>query len=145
MVLRINSSQSEFFTDLASLLLRILFGTSLIINYGWPTFGSLMAGDIGYPDPLGIGEYTSQLLISIAQFFCAILLILGLFTRLVTLPVIIAFIVAFFVFHASDPFEAKELSYLYLSAFTAIFFIGGRRFSLDQLILNYRSIYGKRI
>lgn len=145
MLIRLNSNSAKLFSDLGKFILRILFGAALIIIYGWPTFSSLLAGDISYPDPLGIGEYASQLLISISQFFCALMVILGLFTRLAAVPIIIAFIVAFFIFHSADPFEDKELSYLYLSAFTTIFFIGGGRFSLDQFIENYRLKNGKRI
>ncbi|NJM53950.1 MAG: DoxX family protein [Blastocatellia bacterium] len=74
-----------------------------------------------------------------AEFFCALAVTLGLLTRLAVIPLIFGMSVAFFVYHGSHSFDKKELSYLYLTAFTVIFFLGAGRFSLDEILFNRKS------
>jgi putative oxidoreductase len=75
-----------------------------------------------------------------AEFFCSILLILGLFTRLAAIPLVIGMAVAAFVVHGADPFAAKELSLLYLFIYVALIFTGPGRHSVDYVL---RIVYAK--
>ena len=63
----------------------------------------------------------------------ALLIIIGFKTKLSAIPAAITMAVAFFVVHAPDPFEEKELAFLYLIAFTAIALLGAGKFSVDGL------------
>ena len=69
-----------------------------------------------------------------AEVVAAILLILGLGTRFVLIPLIITMLVAFFIVHADDPFSKKELALLYLIPFISLFLTGPGKYSLDALI-----------
>jgi putative oxidoreductase len=121
-------------TDRASLILRVAFGL-LMLQHGYPKLQQLMAGgEIKFPDPLGIGSYASLVLVTFAEFFCAILVVLGLWTRLALIPLMIAMFVAAMVFHAKDPIGDKESSLSYLILYYVLFLLGSGRYSLDMFL-----------
>ncbi len=126
-------SELEAFGKLA---VRLLFGLSLAINHGWPTFRGALVGASGFPDPLGIGAGTSMMLAGTAEFIFGLTVAAGLLTRLSLIPVLCNFIVALFVFHAGDPFGQKEMAYLYLSAMVSIMMLGPGKYSLDTLLFD---------
>lgn len=119
--------------EIGLFFLRIVFG-SLMISHGFGKFENLMMGKTGFLDPIGIGSTSSLVLVVFAEFFCAILLVIGLFSRVVLIPLIITMIVAFFIFHGADPLADKELSLTYLVVFIGLFITGPGRYSIDQLI-----------
>ncbi len=123
-----------FLEDSAKLLLRLLFGLSLAVNHGWPTITGVLSGNTDFPDPLGIGPELSMAMAGFAEFVCALFVVGGLFTRISVMPILINFSVAFFIFHASDPFGRKELAYMYLSSMSVILLLGPGKFSLDYLL-----------
>ena len=84
-------------------------------------------------DPIGIGGTLSLSLVIFAEVFCSIAVLLGLFTRLATIPLIITMCVAT-LSYAGQAFAAKELALLYLSFFIAILIIGPGRYSIDKLL-----------
>ncbi|HEY0272221.1 MAG TPA: DoxX family protein, partial [Chitinophaga sp.] len=71
-----------------------------------------------------------------AEFFCSALVVLGLFTRLAAVPVVICMAVVTYVVNRHEALMAPghELGILFLAAFTGILFAGGGRFSVDGLI-----------
>lgn len=105
-------------------VLRIGFGLMLAIAHGWPTVKGIFTGVIDYPDPLGLGSRTTMGLMGFAEFFCALFVALGLFTRVTLLPLIIGFLVAVFIFHGNDPFDDKERAFHYLIVFVVLFITG---------------------
>ena len=84
-------------------------------------------------DPIGMGGALSLSLVIFAEVFCSIAVILGLFTRLAAIPLIIAMCVAVS-FHAGQGFAKMELALLYLTVFTAILITGPGGYSVDRLI-----------
>lgn len=125
---------SQVINNIGSAVLRISFAISLLIIHGWDKLLMVLTGDFDFPDPLGIGPSTSLVLLVIAEFICPIMVIVGFKTRHATIPVIISMLVAMFVFHSGDPFEVRELAYVYAMAFVSIFFLGGGRYSIDFLL-----------
>ena len=119
--------------DLGILLLRLFFGAAML-THGYPKFIKMMSGDFSFGDPLGIGHEASLILTVFAEFFCSILLIIGLFTRLTTIPLMITMGTAFFIVHGADPFGTKEKAILFLGAYMVIFFTGPGKYSLDKKI-----------
>jgi putative oxidoreductase len=71
----------------------------------------------------------------LAEGPCAIAVVLGLWTRLAALPIIIGMAVAAFVVHANDPFGVKEKALLYLIVHLALFVTGGGRYVLNRKFL----------
>jgi len=63
---------------------------------------------------------------------CAILLVLGLGTRLATIPLIVTMAVAAFITHGADPFARKELALFYLAAYFVLLINGSGKYSFDN-------------
>ncbi len=119
--------------DFALLLLRLAAG-GLMITHGLPKLQMILSGEIQFGDPIGIGTNLSLYLTVFAEFFCAILIILGLATRLASIPLIICMVVAVFVVHAADPIGVKELGLFYLASYVALLFSGAGKFSVDEYL-----------
>ena len=120
--------------DLGLLLLRVSAGAFMLFGHGVSKFNTAFGGgEISFPDPVGIGATASFYLVVFAEFFCSILLILGVYTRLVVVPLIIAMIVAVFMQHAGDPFGRVEKGAMYLAIFIALALTGAGRYSIDGM------------
>ncbi|MDD2285665.1 MAG: DoxX family protein [Bacteroidales bacterium] len=123
--------------DTGLLILRLLFGLVLIYGHGFAKMSVIFSGEeIQFMDPIGIGAVTSFYMAAFAEGVCAILLILGLFSRISTLILSINFLVIF-IFHAfmlGDGFAVLELRLFYLFSFIALTFTGPGRWSLDYLL-----------
>ncbi len=119
----------------AVLLIARLAVALLMLNHGYPKLTELLAGgEIQFADPLGIGVTLSLILTVFAEFLCSILIGLGLFTRLSSIPLMITMFVAVFIVHGVDSIDRKELAILYLVLYIMLFVFGGGKFSLDYLV-----------
>jgi putative oxidoreductase len=113
------------------LILRV--GTSLLmLRYGYAKLERYLSGNRGFADPFGWGEELSLVLTILAEVGCSLLLILGLGTRLVLIPLIVTMLIAFFVIHANDPFDKQEHPLVFLVPYLTLLLTGPGRFSLDQ-------------
>lgn len=126
-------------TDIAILLLRLGVG-GLMLTHGIPKLMKLFGSDpIAFGDPIGIGVEASLTLAVFSEVVCSILIIIGLGTRLASIPLIITMVIAFFVVHAADPFQRKELSIFYLVVYLVLFLTGSGKYSLDQYLLKRKA------
>lgn len=91
-----------------------------------------LGGQTDFFDPFGIGGQTSLGLVVFAEFFCSLLVIIGLYTRLALIPLIITLAVAFFMFHAKDELMDKELPLVYLLNSLVLLLTGPGSYSLDE-------------
>ena len=104
-----------------------------MLTHGWPKLSKpISTGEFKFADPLGIGPEASLVATIFAEFFCSILLILGVKTRIAAVPLIFTMLVAAFLVHSDDPFGTKEKALLYLFGYLAIFLLGPGRYSIDQ-------------
>ena len=120
------------YQESAELILRVVLG-AFMLTHGWGKFVSFSEKSSVFPDPLGLGSPLSMGLATFAEFFCSILLILGLFTRFAALSILITMLTAGFIFHSADPFSKKELALLYAVGFLYFTITGGGAYSLDKL------------
>ena len=119
----------------AMLIFRVGMGGLMMINHGFIKLQSFGQRSRVFSDPLGLGSTTSLSLVIFAEFFCAAFIILGLFTRLAAIPLIIAMSLAFF--SANNMNYTKtggELSLMFLICFVVILIMGPGKISLDKLI-----------
>lgn len=117
--------------DILVLVLRVTLAV-FMLTHGWPKFLRLLeGGEIQFGNPIGLGPTLSLILTVFAEFVCAILIGIGLGTRLATVPLIITMAVAAFVAHGGDPFRQKEVALLYLLFYITLLVVGSRKYSLD--------------
>ncbi|MEM1327088.1 MAG: DoxX family protein [Bacteroidota bacterium] len=123
--------------DLSLLLLRITFGGLMLVNHGWGKMLKLFGDEtIQFPDPIGVGEVPSLALAVFSEVLCAGLIVLGLLTRLATIPLIITMVIAAFVVHIGDPFPKMEGALTYLIPYIVLLLMGAGRYSLDAQLFN---------
>jgi putative oxidoreductase len=84
-----------------------------------------------FPDPLGMGSTLTLIVAIFSEAFCALLLMVGLSTRLAALPLIGTMLTAAFVVHAGDPWSKQEFALLYAVPYVTLFFTGPGALSLD--------------
>lgn len=119
--------------DIAILVLRVSIAL-LMLAHGVPKLLSLVSGEpVQFPALVGSPAFSLGLAV-FAEVFCSVLILLGLATRLATIPLIITMIVAVFFIHGADPFAMKEMGLHYLLAYIVLLITGSGKFSLDQKI-----------
>lgn len=125
-------SDSAF--SIATLLFRVGVGSLMLVNHGLDKLVNFADKSARFADPFGVGSPTSLALVVFAEFFCAAFIILGLFTRLASIPLIVAMGVALFFRHNGEFFGEGESAGLYLICFLTLLFLGAGKISLDRFI-----------
>ena len=119
--------------DFGLLVLRAGLAVTML-THGWSKLQGFSEGAASFPDPIGVGPTLSMALVIFAEFFCAIAVLAGFLTRLAVIPIAFTMVIAFFVIHAADPLQQKELAWVYLVGFAALLLTGPGRLSIDGLI-----------
>lgn len=120
-------------THFALLLFRVAVGV-LILTHGIPKLMKVASGtEIQFVDAFGLGMATTFVLAMLSEFVGGILVILGLGTRLATIPLMITMLGAVFLAHGADPFSVKEKPLLFFVCFAFLCIVGSGRLSLDRL------------
>lgn len=121
--------------DLSLLLVRIATG-GFMFTHGWGKLVKLVNGNFEFGDPIGVGIELSLILTVFSEIICAFFILVGLFTRLAAIPLIITMVVAVFVVHLDHDFGKKELGLLFLINYLVLFLSGAGKYSIDTLLRN---------
>jgi len=119
--------------DFGLFLLRVSFGSLMLLGHGWPKLATFGEKADSFANVMGMGPTVSLALAVLTEFFCSALLVLGLFTRLALIPLMITMAVIVLVIHAEDPFARQEFPLLYFLGFFTLFLTGPGKYSLDRL------------
>jgi putative oxidoreductase len=129
-----STSVSDFYANVCLLIVRVSVG-SFMLTHGLPKLSRLTSGEeIKFADPFGFGPAVSLILVVFAEVICSVLIMLGLATRLASIPPIITMLVAAFHAHIDDPFGTKEKPLLFLLIFIVLLVFGSGKYSIDQKI-----------
>jgi putative oxidoreductase len=126
-------STNPFAVDAGLLILRVVLGFFLA-THGWGKFLDYSKNSATFPDPLHVTPQVSMLLTIFSELFCSVFLILGLFTRVVLIPLMVTMIVIITMVHWKDPLGHKEHAFLFLAPYILLFFSGPGSFSLDRML-----------
>ena len=130
-LLSINYSDGAF--NVAMLLLRIVFGV-LIMNHGYDKLIHFGDRHNSFMNFMGIGSTISLALVIFAEFFCGLFVMIGLFTRLSVIPIIIVMIIAIVKAHHNAIFGDAQPATLFLTGFLVLLFVGPGKVSVDSMI-----------
>lgn len=120
--------------DLVTLLLRLGLGLIIVIQHGLPKALEFDERKMRFFDFMGLGMTTSLVLAIFAEVVCGFLLILGLFTRLAALFLMITMLVIVGLVEQWAIFGKAEFPFVLLLGFFSLLIMGPGRISLDRLI-----------
>mgnify|MGYP006312885871 FL=1 len=126
--------------DLAALLLRLGFGFFIVFGHGLGKLEMLLAGNFQFPALFGLSPAINLTLAMLAEFVAGVMVLIGLRTRLASIPIMLTMLVAVFAVHISDPLFAaaaqngsKEFALLFFLGFLGTFLLGSGRYSVDAM------------
>ena len=123
------------YANLCLLLVRVTAGLFMLVAHGLPKLNRLTSGEpIKFADPFGFGADVSLGMAVFAEVLCSFLVIIGLATRLASVPIIVTMVVAATVAHGGDPFSVKEKPLVFILVFLMLLVFGSGRYSIDGLI-----------
>lgn len=121
--------------DWTSMFLRLSLGLFMLLNHGWVKLSQYDQMSGKFIQFMGLGSSTSLSLAIFAEFFCSFLLILGLFTRWVTIPLMIVMLMALKVKNWQIFGDGNnELAALFFIGFLTILILGPGKYSIDAMI-----------
>jgi putative oxidoreductase len=117
---------------MALLVARLWFGLAMLFNHGLDKLAHFKDIVGTFPDPLGLGQEASLVLVIGAEVLGALLLTVGLMTRLAAAVLVIDMFVAFLMVHKAG-MSGGELAFVYLAGYVVLVIAGGGLFSLDTI------------
>jgi putative oxidoreductase len=119
--------------NVAMFLLRVTLGFLMCLNHGIPKVANFSLWKSQFYDPLRIGSSMSLVLVIILEVFGSMLLLIGLFSRLVALLLLIEMFIFSFLDHAGRPFVVYEAAILFLFGYLVILLVGPGKWSADGM------------
>jgi putative oxidoreductase len=136
MLQRLKSATLSEFLDVktSAFILRVFAAFFMFYGHGYGKLMKVLNGDFQFLDPIGIGPEASLILAVFAEVVCALFILVGFWTRLASLILVINMAVAVLFYHipAGDAFAGMEPALYYMFTFLVIFLLGPGKFSLDQ-------------
>jgi len=128
-------SEDSDVTSVALLVARLWFGLTMLFNHGFDKLANFHDKVAAFPDPLGLGHDVTLVLVVFAEVVAALMLTVGLCTRLAALVLVIDMFVAFLMVHKTELTgqDNGELAFLYLAGYVVLLIAGGGLFSLDTI------------
>jgi len=121
------------------LVLRLATSAAVFGAHALPKLGEMASGQGHFPELVAEMGFPAPMLFAwmatLAQAGGAILIALGLLTRLGALAVLSTLLVGVIGVHWGDPFPVIEAGVAYIAALTAISLLGAGRLSLDHVLL----------
>lgn len=115
------------------LILRVTVGF-LMLTHGFPKLVRLLSGNLNFSDPIGLGPEASLVLTVFSEAVCSVLILLGLWTRLAAVPLIITMAVILFIVHGDRPVTEHINVILYSLGYLTLLIAGSGKYSIDYLI-----------
>ena len=118
--------------NIALLALRVVFAGSMLYGHGLSKLNKLIEGDLGFANPIGIGEAPTLVLAVFAEFLAPIFIIIGYRTKFFSFFPAATMFVAAFIVHMGDPFGKIEKALLFLAVFVILMMTGSGKYSIDR-------------
>jgi putative oxidoreductase len=130
----LSTGYSDNAFNFALLVQRVVTGLMLLIGHGLPKISGFSTLSVNFYDPFHIGHRNSFILVILAELFCSMFLVLGLFTRFAAFIIVINLSVAVFLYEHGQPLKNFELGAIYLTSVFTIMILGPGRISVDGMM-----------
>lgn len=117
----------------ALFIIRVSFA-GLMIPHGYDKLVNFASYKNDFMNFLGLGSTLSLALVVFSEFFCALFLLVGLFSRFVVIPLIISTAVALMVAHKGLIFGEGEHAALFMFGYIGLLIAGPGKASADGLM-----------
>lgn len=121
----------------AMLIFRCLLALELFRVHGLKKFKLKNGEKEHVPNPLGLPNKLNGLIATFSDTVVPFLVMLGVATRLVILPVIGVTAIGYFVVHRKDSVEVRDVPYMYTLCFLFLLITGAGTLSIDQYLLTH--------
>ncbi|MGC4100934.1 DoxX family protein [Ferruginibacter sp.] len=118
----------------AMLFFRIAVSLEMIFVHGFKKLGIGVAAAESIPNPLHLPEAFNSAFAIAANIFFPFLVLIGLCTRLATLPTLAVTLTGYFVLHWNDAALVKDTPFIYSVVFMLILFVGPGKYSFDYIV-----------
>lgn len=116
------------------LFFRIAVSLEIILVHGFKKLGIGVATAEKVPNPLHLPETFNYAFAVAANIFFPFLVLLGLCTRLATLPTLAVTLTGYFVLHWNDAALVRDTPFIYSVIFLFILALGPGKYSVDNYI-----------
>ncbi len=130
----LSTKYSDTAFNLSMLILRLAAGLLILSYHGLDKLQNFSNMENSFYSFMGLGSKTTLIIAIFAEVFCGLFVILGLFTRLAVIPLILMLLVAVFSVKSGMPMMKMELDFLYLAPFLVLLLCGPGKISIDAMI-----------
>jgi len=127
----LSTAYSDGLFNLGTFLLRACLGILMFVDHGLPKIFHFSELQHNFFNFLHLGSAFSLVLSIIAEVFAAGLLVLGLFSRMAAILLLIDLGVAIFLVHYGQPVVRFEGAIIFFAGFLMILLVGPGKFSVD--------------
>jgi len=131
-LLSIHYSDGAF--NITMLVQRVVTGLLLLINHGLPKISEFQELSRSFYDPFHISHRLSLILVILAELFCSMFIVLGLFTRIAAFMIVVNLAVAVFIVQHGMALKNVELGAIYLTSVFTIMILGPGKVSVDGMM-----------
>ncbi len=129
------SDMGSSFNNAALLIFRILLSIELFRVHGMKKFRLENGQKEHVPNPLHLPDKLNGMMATLSDTVAPFLVILGLGTRLLVLPIIGVTAIGYFVVHRKDSAEVRDVPYMYTLSYLLLLALGAGTYSLDHYLL----------
>lgn len=118
--------------DLSILVFRVAISIQLIVVHGLKKIGigTEMAEKV--PNPFHFPELINQIFAISSNLLFPIFIIMGFYTRIATIPILIVTLSGYFIVHWNDTLLQSDIPFMYSMAFLLVAFTGAGKYSIDS-------------
>lgn len=130
----LSSDLGSDLNNIALLFFRVLLAWELFRVHGLKKFRVRDGQREQVPNPLHLPERLNRSVATLSDTVAPFLIMLGVATRLVVLPVIGVTAIGYFVVHRRDSPEVRDVPYIYTLSMLLLLALGAGAFSIDQIL-----------
>lgn len=131
----LHSDMGSSFNNAALLVFRILLSIELFRVHGLKKFRLENGEKEHVPNPLHLPDKLNGMMATLSDTVAPFLVMLGIGTRLIVLPIIGVTAIGYFVVHRKDSPEVRDVPYMYTLSYLLLLALGAGTYSLDHFLL----------